>query len=197
MSKILRLLHTATFGIALVLISINAQAELFRVALSTKDFGYLPLYVGIRSGLFAQEGLEIQWIVINSNVVVTALIAGEIDVAGIAGSSMRAVARGEKPAPADAARPSFESVEALIRLLTPENRRLLAIIRDRKPQSINELAEMTGRAAPNLTRTLAKLEAVGFVRMHTVERRKVPMTVVHRLHVEIDPFSQNDRFEIA
>ena len=85
MSKILRLLHTATFGIALVLISINAQAELFRVALSTKDFGYLPLYVGIRSGLFAQEGLEIQWIVINSNVVVTALIAG---------SSMRAAARG-------------------------------------------------------------------------------------------------------
>ena len=94
MSKILRLLHTATFGIALAFTSINAQAELFRVALSTKDFGYLPLYVGIRSGLFAQEGLEIQWIVINSNVVVTALIAGEIDVAGIAGSSMRAAARG-------------------------------------------------------------------------------------------------------
>ena len=110
---------------------------------------------------------------------------------------MRAVARGEKPAPADAARPSFESVEALIRLLTPENRRLLAVIRDRKPQSINELAEITGRAAPNLTRTLAKLEAVGFVQMRTVERRKVPTPAVHRLHVEIDPFSENDRFEIA
>jgi predicted transcriptional regulator len=110
---------------------------------------------------------------------------------------MRAVARGERPAPADAARPSFESVEALIRLLTPENRRLLAIIRDRKPQSINELAEITGRAAPNLTRTLAKLEAAGFVRMRTVKRRKVPTTAVHRLHVEIDPFSQNDRLEIA
>jgi predicted transcriptional regulator len=110
---------------------------------------------------------------------------------------MRAVARGEKPAPADAARPSFESVEALIRLLTPENRRLLAIIRDREPQSINELAEITGRAAPNLTRTLAKLEAAGFVRMRTVKRRKVPTTAVHRIHVEIDPFSQNDRLEIA
>jgi predicted transcriptional regulator len=112
-------------------------------------------------------------------------------------AEMRAVARGEKPAPADAARPSFESVEAVIRLLTPENRQLLAVIRDRKPQSINELAEMTGRAAPNLTRTLAKLEAVGFVRMRTVERRKVPTSVVGKLHVEIDPFSQNDRFEIA
>jgi predicted transcriptional regulator len=112
-------------------------------------------------------------------------------------AEMRAVARGEKPAPADAARTSFESVEALIRLLTPENRKLMAIIRDRKPQSINELAEITGRAAPNLTRTLAKLEAVGFVRMRTVERRRVPTPAVRTLRVEIDPFSQNDHFEMA
>ena len=89
-----RMLRIVALGIGLVLFSTNARAELFRVALSTKDFGYLPLFVGIRSGLFAQEGLEIQWIVVNSNVVVTALIAGEIDVAGIAGSSMRAAARG-------------------------------------------------------------------------------------------------------
>jgi NitT/TauT family transport system substrate-binding protein len=87
-------LRAMALGIGLVLFSINARAELFRVALSTKDFGYLPLYLGMRSGLFAQEGLEIQWIVVNSSVVVTALIAGEIDVAGIAGSSMRAAARG-------------------------------------------------------------------------------------------------------
>ena len=89
-----RMLRIVALGIGLFLFSTNARAELFRVALSTKDFGYLPLFVGIRSGLFAQEGLEIQWIVVNSNVVVTALIAGEIDVAGIAGSSMRAAARG-------------------------------------------------------------------------------------------------------
>ena len=89
-----RILRIGALGIGLVLFSTNARAELFRVALSTKDFGYLPLFVGMRSGLFAQEGLEIQWIVVNSNVVVTALIAGEIDVAGIAGSSMRAAARG-------------------------------------------------------------------------------------------------------
>jgi len=88
------MLRIVALGIGLVLFSTNARAELFRVALSTKDFGYLPLFVGMRLGLFAQEGLEIQWIVVNSNVVVTALIAGEIDVAGIAGSSMRAAARG-------------------------------------------------------------------------------------------------------
>src|SRR5260370_25243991 len=110
---------------------------------------------------------------------------------------MMAVARGEKPAPDDAGTQTFESVEALTRLLTRENRELLAIIRDRKPQSIAELAEITGRAQPNLTRTLAKLEAVGFIQMRTVGRRKVPKTTVHTLRVEIVLFSQNDRFEIA
>lgn len=63
---------------------------------------------------------------------------------------MKAVARGEKPAPADAATVSFESAEALLRLLTPENRELLRIIRDEKPQSVAELSRRTKRAGPIL-----------------------------------------------
>lgn len=110
---------------------------------------------------------------------------------------MMAVARGQQAAPPNAGGQSFESVEALMRLLTPDNRRLLAMIRDRKPQSIAELAEWSGRAAPNVTRTLAKLEAVGFIRMEENQRRKVPTAVVHKLTMEIDPFSQNDRLEIV
>jgi predicted transcriptional regulator len=65
---------------------------------------------------------------------------------------MKAMARGEKPAPTDAALPSFNSVDAVIRLLTPENRQLLALIRDHKPQSVVELVQLSGRAQPNLTR---------------------------------------------
>jgi len=71
-----------------------ATLERIRVALSTKDFGYLPLFVGIRAGLFKEEGLEVQWLVVNTNVVITALISGELDVAASAGSAMRAAARG-------------------------------------------------------------------------------------------------------
>ncbi|MDW6022162.1 hypothetical protein SAZ10_10345 [Mesorhizobium sp. BAC0120] len=67
---------------------------------------------------------------------------------------MMAVARGEQAAPPDAGGQSFENVEALVRLLTPENRRLLAIIRDRKPRPIAELPKWSGRAAPKVTRTL-------------------------------------------
>jgi predicted transcriptional regulator len=110
---------------------------------------------------------------------------------------MKAVARGERPAPPDAAKSSFNSVEAVVRLLTPDNRRLLALIRDRKPESVAELVEMTGRAQPNLTRTLAKLEAAGFIRMKTVGRRKTPSVAVKRIVVEIDPYSDRDRLRVA
>src|SRR5262245_50882154 len=106
---------------------------------------------------------------------------------------MRAVARGERPAPADDANPSFNSAEALVRLLTPDNRRLLAVIRDRKPRSVAELAELTGRAQPNLTRTLAKLEGAGFITMKTSGRRKTPSTTIKKIVVEIDPYSDHDR----
>jgi predicted transcriptional regulator len=110
---------------------------------------------------------------------------------------MKAVARGERPAPPDAAKPSFNSVDALVRLLTPENRQLLALIRDRKPGSVAELVQMTGRAQPNLTRTLAKLEAAGFIKMKSVGRRKAPSAAIKKIVVEIDPFSENDRLRVA
>lgn len=110
---------------------------------------------------------------------------------------MKAVARGDRLAPKDAGGTTFDSAEALLRLLTPQNRELLAIIRDKKPQSIAELAELSGRAQPNLTRTLGKLVAIGFVRLQNVDRRKVPTTTIHSLRINIDPFSRNDRLELA
>ena len=110
---------------------------------------------------------------------------------------MKAVARGERPAPADAAKPTFNSVDAVVRLLTPENRQLLAIIRDRKPQSVAELVEMSGRAQPNLTRTLAKMASAGFITMKTVGRRKAPSVAVKKIVVEIDPYSDRDRLQVA
>ena len=110
---------------------------------------------------------------------------------------MKAVARGERPAPADAGKASFNSVDAVVRLLTPENRQLLALIRDRKPQSVAELVEMSGRAQPNLTRTLAKMASAGFITMKAVGRRKAPIVAVKKIVVEIDPYSDRDRLKVA
>jgi predicted transcriptional regulator len=108
---------------------------------------------------------------------------------------MRAVARGEIPAPADAALPSVESAGALLRLLTPDNRDLLRTIRDAKPQSIAELARLTNRAEPNLLRTLGKLEAFGLLAIRTIDRRRVPTVTVDTLRVEINPYAMVDRIE--
>ena len=112
-------------------------------------------------------------------------------------AEMKAVARGERRAPADAAKSSFNSVEVVVRLLTPDNRRLLALIRDRKPNSVAELVALTGRAQPNLTRTLAKFEAAGFITMKTVGRRRAPSVAVKKIVVEIDPYSDRDRLRVA
>jgi len=109
----------------------------------------------------------------------------------------KAVTRGERSAPVNAAKPSFNSVEAVVRLLTPDNRQLLAIIRDRKPQSIAELVQITGRAQPNLTRTLMKLEAAGFVKTKAIGRRKLLSTTIKKLVVEIDPYSERDKLSVA
>lgn len=110
---------------------------------------------------------------------------------------MKAVARGERPAPTDAAKPTFDSALAIVRLLTPDNRQLLATIRDRRPQSVAALAAMTGRAQPNLTRTLAKLEAAGLITMQTHGRRKAPSASIRKIVVEIDPYSDHDRLRVA
>jgi predicted transcriptional regulator len=71
------------------------------------------------------------------------------------------------------------------------------MIRDNKPQSVAELVKMSGRAQPNLTRTLAKMEAMGFITMKALGRRKVPSVAVKKIVVEIDPYSDQDRLRVA
>lgn len=110
---------------------------------------------------------------------------------------MKVVARGEKKAPADASMPSVESAEVLLRLLTKENRELLRMIRDEKPESVADLARMSHRAQPNLLRTLNKLQAFGLIEMRASGSRRMPVTKIKRLDVRIDPYSLNDRLEIA
>ena len=112
-------------------------------------------------------------------------------------TEMRAVARGEIPAPPDANQPSIESADALLRILTRENRELLRLIRDNKPNSIAELARMSHRAEPNLLRTLDKLEAAGFVEMQSNGNRRVPTLRIKRLHVEIDPYAMEDKVKFS
>ncbi len=105
---------------------------------------------------------------------------------------MISVARGERAAPAHAAIPSVHSADLIARLLTPENRALLSVLRSRRPESIAQLAAFTRRAPSNLTRTLEKLVSAGLVSFDLVGRRKVPRVIADRITIDIDPFSLAD-----
>lgn len=60
----------------------------------------------------------------------------------------------------------FASWRQLAGVLSDENRALLRLIQEKQPRTVQELAELSGRAASNLSRTLRNLESYGLVKLH-------------------------------
>jgi len=86
-----------------------------------------------------------------------------------------AIARGQLKPKATDPKVWFPSAESLVRVLSDKNRSLLATIRDSQPQSLSDLAEMTGRKKSNLSRTLKTMERYGIVKLErTAKGRVVP-----------------------
>ncbi len=79
------------------------------------------------------------------------------------------------------------SAEAMVKLLSPENLAMLHIISQQKPESMHQLAELTGRAESNLSRTLRKLERAGLVGfMAGPGRTRVPRVIARKVRLEIN-----------
>lgn len=76
-----------------------------------------------------------------------------------------AIARGEYKPKANEPKIWFSSMKSLAEVLSDENRTLLKIIEDERPQSISALAELTGRRQSNLSRTLKTMSGYGIVEM--------------------------------
>ena len=88
---------------------------------------------------------------------------------------MLAIARGEcKPKPGEP-KVWFTSMKSLAEVLSDENRALLKVITETKPQSISALAETTGRKPGNLSRTLKTMSNYGIVEMRREKRRVRPI----------------------
>jgi predicted transcriptional regulator len=96
-----------------------------------------------------------------------------------------AVARGERRIAPDEPRVWFTSTESFARVLSAGNRELLRIIAEKTPASLDELAELTGRAKSNLSRTLKTMESYGLVRLERGERGRISPKVTHD-RVELD-----------
>jgi predicted transcriptional regulator len=96
---------------------------------------------------------------------------------------MLAIARGElKPKPSDP-RIWFTSMRSLSQVLSDENRALLEVIRTAKPESISELAVLTGRKQGNLSRTLKTMSGYGLVKLVSVDRKMRPVAEVERYQI--------------
>lgn len=86
-----------------------------------------------------------------------------------------AIAKGElKPKSTDP-KIWFTSMHSLSQVLSDENRALLDVIRTVKPDSISELADITGRKQGNLSRTLKTMSRYGLVRMEKHDRSLRPI----------------------
>lgn len=77
----------------------------------------------------------------------------------------------------------FTSIRSLAEVLSDENQVLLQIITDKKPASISELAEMTGRQLSNLSRTLKILSAYGFVKLEKHNKTICPIAKTTKFNV--------------
>ena len=73
------------------------------------------------------------------------------------------IARGELTPGPDEPKLWFASIESLARVLSDKNRALIDLIIERRPQSLAELEQLSGRARSNLSRTLKSMERFGLV----------------------------------
>ena len=88
---------------------------------------------------------------------------------------MLAIARGEYTPKPGEPKIWFTSMRSLAEVLSDENRALLKVIQEAKPQSISSLADMTGRKPGNLSRTLKTMSNYGFVEMRRENRHVRPI----------------------
>lgn len=101
-----------------------------------------------------------------------------------------AIARGDyKPAKGEP-KIWFESLQSLAQVLSSENRELLRIIEEKKPESLKELEAETGRKRSNLSRTLNTMAQYGIVDLVRKDKAVKPVVKATSFHVE---FGLNNR----
>jgi predicted transcriptional regulator len=100
---------------------------------------------------------------------------------------MRAVARGERaPSPLPAG-------ELLNVLASAEHRALLQVIHLERPETVSRLAELTGRAQPNISRALQQLAKHGLITLVRDGREVRPVPRATKVSISLI----DDTYEMA
>ncbi len=97
-----------------------------------------------------------------------------------------AVARGEQRVRQGEPKIWFTSTESFAKILSAGNRALLRVIAEEMPESLDELAQITGKAKSNLSRTLKTMAGYGLVRLERGERgRLAPRVIYDRVQLDL------------
>ncbi len=101
------------------------------------------------------------------------------------------IVRGKKLGPNEP-RHWVSSIESLAKVLSDRNMLLLEMIRNSQPQSMAELAKLSGRAKSNLSRTLHTMESLGLIELTGVTGgKKVPSVIYDKLTFDFTLSPQN------
>ena len=80
----------------------------------------------------------------------------------------------------------FPSMATMAAVLSEDNRAMLRLIHECKPKSLTELAELTGRQVPNLSRTLRMMAGYGLVELKRNIREVEPIALATSFKILID-----------
>lgn len=94
MIRVCSLIVTLLLAIGFAVNRPAIAAERFYISIPGPTLSYVPLYYGQERGFFAQEGLDLQVLVVRGVVGISSLMSGEIDVTCHAGSGFSAALRG-------------------------------------------------------------------------------------------------------
>ncbi len=95
-----------------------------------------------------------------------------------------AIAKGEYTPRKNEPKIWFESVKSMAQVLSNENQALLKIILEKKPSSLAELENYSGRKKANLSRTLKTLARYGVVDLKKEKNRVVPVVKATDFKIE-------------
>ena len=104
-----------------------------------------------------------------------------------------AIARGQYRPKSDEPKIWFESLQSMAQVLSNENQLLLKTILERKPESLKELEEATGRSSSNLSRTLKTMARYGIVKMKKVNRNLNPVVEATDFSVQFGLYADGRR----
>jgi predicted transcriptional regulator len=90
------------------------------------------------------------------------------------------IARGEHKPSSNEPTIWFDSIESMAQVLSSKNQELLKTIRDNNPQSLAELASISGRHVSNLSRTLRNMEKYGIVELNKRKESVKPLLRVDK-----------------